>query len=304
MIFKKIVKKIKSSEGLKKTLTPFGIVSFCILLLYAVSLLLPLAWAIVTSCRDNFDFIMNGGWAWPDPWVNNYGTVLEYFRVPIVDNMAKRYVEIPEMLGNTLLYALGSAVCAMAASLLMAYAAATFDFKAAGVIYTVVIIQMILPIVGSLASELRIAQAIGLYDTIPGMWLMKTYVQGLYFLVFYSSFKLIPKDYAEAAQLDGAGNFTIMVRIRFPFVSGSIFTVILLNFINLWNDYQTPLLYMPSHPTLAFGLYYYVRGSFELATSDTPHQLAGCVAMAVPLFLIFIIFQKYLLKNITVGGLK
>ncbi len=298
--------KKKMADSTKKTLTPFGIISLLVLLLYAVSLLLPLLWAFVTSFRDNFDFIMNGAWKWPEKWINNYETVLKYFHVKVntADGLSKRFVEIPEMLLNTVLYAGGGSFFLMLSSLLMAYAASRFKFKACSVIYTAVILQMIIPIVGSLASEIKMARALGLYDNIPGMWLMKCYVQGLYFLVFHGAFKLIPKEYSEAAEIDGAGNFSIMVRIMFPFVSGTIFSVLLLNFISLWNDYQTPLIYMPSHPTLSFGLYYYVRGSFEAETADTPHQLAGCMLMAIPLFLIFIVFQKRLLGNLSMGGLK
>ena len=160
---------------------------------------------------------------------------------------------------------------------------------------------MILPIVGSFPSEIKIAMTLGLYDNMIGMWIMKTYVSGLHFLVFYSGFKLIPKDYVEAAQLDGAGNFMVMVRIMFPFLRGSIFTIALLKFIGFWNDYQTPLLYMPTHPTLAYGVYEFTRGSI---TGDTPTQLAATMLMAVPLFVIFIVFQKRLLGDLTIGGLK
>ena len=90
----------------------------------------------------------------------------------------------------------------------------------------------------------------------------------------------------------------------FPFVKGTIVTVILLNFITFWNDYQTPLIYMPTHPTLAYGLYYFTSGSYEIATSNVPTQLAGCMLMAIPLFAVFIIFQKRILGNLSLGGLK
>ena len=221
-------------------------------------------------------------------------------RVLVLDG-SFRSVKLGEMAFNSIAYALGSAVFSMLACLLTAYIAAIFKFKMCDWIYAVVIIQMIIPIVGLLPSELRMAHALGLDDSIPGMWIMKTYVTGLYFLVFYGSFKLIPKDYAEAAQLDGAGNFRIMVNIMFPFVKGSIFTVTLLRFITFWNDYQTPLLYMPTHPTLAYGLYHFTRGSNN---SDTPTQLAACILMAIPLFAVFVAFQKRLLGDLTIGGLK
>ena len=85
---------------------------------------------------------------------------------------------------------------------------------------------------------------------------------------------------------------------------GVFFTIVLLNFIAFWNDYQTPMIYIPSYPTLAYGLYYYVSGSFEQETSSVPMRLAGCVMVAIPLFIIFIAFQKKLLGGVSMGGLK
>ena len=305
MTVKNIIRKIKSNDTYKSTVTPFGIFSFCVLSLFVISLLIPLVWAFVTSFRDYWDFLLNGGWAWPETWVNNYSKVLEYFKAPILDeNGVQTFVGIPIMLVNSILYALGCALCAMTASIVMAYVSSKFNFWFCKIIYAVVIVQMIIPIVGALPSELRMAHAVGLYDSIFGMWLMKSYVQGLYFLVFYAAFKQIPKDYTEAAKLDGAGNFRIMVSIMFPFVKGTISTIILLNFINFWNDYQTPMLFIPSHPTLAYGLYHYTNASFEIETSNPPLQLAGCMLMAIPLFVIFIVFQKKLLGNLSMGGLK
>lgn len=302
-VFKKIIK----SDSIKKTFTPFGIISFLILFLYTMSLLIPFGWTILTSFRSALSYspYMDGEFAWPNPWIiDNYKDVWRFFAVKVPSGNAFRFVAIPEMALNSVLYAIGCAVASMATSLLVAYVVARFDFKFCGVIYFIVIIQMIIPIVGSLPSELRMARALGLYDSILGMYIMRCYVNGTYFLVFYGTFKSIPKDYAEAAQLDGAGNWTIMFRIIIPFVKGSMFTVILLNFISCWNDYQVPLMYMPSHPTLAYGLFMYTGGNFDASTADTPHQLAGCVAMAVPLLILFLLFQKRLLGDITVGGLK
>lgn len=305
---------IKNREGLKATFSGIGIVSLIVLLLYVVSLLFPLCWALITSFREDLDFIMNGGWALPDPWTpynyklmfvgDSIANIKPTFVVPILGAEGTRSVLVPEMIMNSILYSIGCSVLTALMSLLAAYVAGRFDFKFCKVIYTIAIIQMIIPIVGALPSQLEVATKFGFYDSVFGMWIMNTTVQGLYFLVFYGSFKQIPKDFTEAAQIDGAGNFSIMVKIIFPFVKGSIFTVILLNFIYFWNDFQTPLVFMPSHPTLAYGLYYYTTGALDASSSSTPAQLAGCVIVAIPLLVMFIAFQKRLLGNITIGGLK
>lgn len=298
-------------KSVRATLSPFGILSFVVLLLYGVSLMFPFIWSIVTSLRDPVGFVMEryiGYGLWPKDWggdgtwANNYATVFEEFGIMVRTGLgSQRKVGMLEMIGNSVIYAVGSAILGTLACILVAYATSRFKFKFCSVIYTVVIIQMILPIVGSYPSEIKMATALGLYDNMFGMWIMKTFVSGLYYLVFYGAFQLIPNEYVEAAQLDGAGNWNIMLRIMFPFVKGSIFTIVLLKFIALWNDYQTPLLYMPTHPTFAYGIYDFTRGS---VTGDTPVQLAAAMVMAVPLFVLFVAFQKRLLGDITVGGLK
>lgn len=310
MTLKEKWKRSDLKNVLKRTGSPFGLISMLVLVVYAFSLLFPLFWAIVTSLRNPIQFTMDRlmgsamwpyDWSNPKSWANNYEIVFQNFGIALYIDGIKVRIGFMEQLGNSLMYALGSSICGTLTCLLVAYAVAMFDFKASGVIYTVIIIQMILPIVGAEPSSVRMAVNLGLYDTMWGMWIMKTFVSGLYFLVFHSSFQLIPKDYAEAAQLDGAGCFRVMVNIMFPFVKGSIFTIFLLKFIGLWNDYQTPLLYMPTHPTIAYGVYAYTRNS---VSQNKPTQLAATMLLAVPLFVVFIVFQKRLLGDLTIGGLK
>ena len=292
--FKKIISRIPF----------FAILSFIALLLYAVSLFLPLLWALMTSFKTNFNYLLDS-FGWPTKFVNNYATVFRYFVVPVNDEtLGVYYVGIAGMVFNSIWYALGCSLLSTAAAFLVGYVVARYDFKFCNIIYTVIVIQMIIPTVGTLPSELRIAHAMGLYDTPYGILFMKTYVSGLYFLSFYAALRVLPKDYVEAAKLDGAGNFNIMVRIIFPMIIGVFFTIVLLNFIGFWNDYQTPMIYIPSYPTLAYGLYHYVSGSLEQETSSVPMRLAGCIVVAIPLFIIFIAFQKKLLSGVSLGGLK
>ena len=169
----------KFKEHIKK-IPFFAIISFVMLLLYGVSLFLPLLWAIITSFKTNFNYLLDS-FGWPTEFVNNYVTVLKYFTVPIKDSTGSiYYVGITEMVVNSIWYALGSALLSTTAAFLVGYVVARFRFKFCHIIYTVIIIQMIVPTVGTLPSELRIAHALGLYDTVFGALFMKTYVSGLY----------------------------------------------------------------------------------------------------------------------------
>lgn len=285
----------------KRSFPVFEFISFLVLLLYAVSLFVPLLWSLMSSFKGKIDFLKNS-LGFPLEFVNNYDGIFDRFIVPVPDaNGVNTDIGFGTMLLNSVWYAVGTSFVSTCVAFLVAYVVARFKFKFCDVIYTIVILQMIIPTVGTLPSELRIANALHLYDTPYGILFMKSYVTGLYFLSFYGALRVIPKDYEEAAQLDGAGNFTVMLNIITPMVSGVFTTVLLLTFITYWNDYQTPLIYIPSYPTLAYGLWHYINVD---SSGNVPMKLSGCMIMAVPLFILFILFQDKLMGNVSVGGLK
>lgn len=290
----------------KKVNVPlFEIISFLFLFAYALSLVLPLIWSFLTSFKGRIEYRLNPV-GWPKAWDFLYDDVLAQFRAPITKNniTTEDGATLAIMLTNSLWYSLGTAFVSTTVSFLVGYVVARFRFKFCNAIYTVIILQMIIPTVGTLPSEIALAQSLGLYNTVYGMLFMKSYVTGLYFLSFYATLRVIPKDYVEAAYLDGAGNFKVMLNIMLPMAAGVFWTVLLLNFINYWNDYQTPMIYMPGYPTLAYGLYYLCNVPRNTVDSSIPAQMAGCMVMAIPLLILFLSCQKKLLNNVSLGGLK
>ena len=121
-------------------------------------------------------------------------------------------------------------------------------------------------------------------------------------MIFYAQFKMIPQDYTSAAEIDGASEFRIMVQVIWPLAMGTMTTIFLLNFINFWNDYQIPMIYWDSHPVAAFGMFEYSRKTGTVAA--TPRKLAGILIMAVPILIVFGIFNKKIMSNMSVGGIK
>jgi ABC-type glycerol-3-phosphate transport system permease component len=85
--------------------------------------------------------------------------------------------------------------------------------------------------------------------------------------------------------------------------AGTFLTIALINFINFWNDYTTPLVYMPNKPTIAYGLYMFVQDT-TTPRAFKPVKLAACMLVFIPNFAVFLIFRNKLLGNISMGGLK
>ena len=132
---------------------------------------------------------------------------------------------------------------------------------------------------------------------------MKSHFLGMYFLVYQGVFRGIHQSVTEAAKIDGAGNMRIFLRIILPLAKTTFFLVFLLQFIAFWNDYQTPLLYLPNHPTIAQGLYYF-NFSTSNEFSTVPAKIAGAMFVLIPILIVFMIFKNKLMGNLTLGGDK
>lgn len=299
--------KGKLLNKLKKTNVAY-IVLFVILAAYTVSLALPMLWTLLTSLKDYEIYkkaSVQGDVAELIGLSNlsfkNYQIAFEVFTVTIFETGAK--INILGMFVNSLLYGLGCAVVATLTPCIVSYLCARYKYKFGRVIYTIVLIVMALPIVGSLPSEIQMTKTLHLYDNVLGMYVLKANFLGLYFLVFHAQFKSIAYDYTEAAEIDGASDLRIMLSIIFPLAMGTISTVFILNFIAFWNDYQTPMVYWPSYPVAAYGMFQLQKTTFGQA-AQMPIKLAGIMIMALPILIVFAVFNRKVMSNVSVGGIK
>jgi ABC-type glycerol-3-phosphate transport system permease component len=118
----------------------------------------------------------------------------------------------------------------------------------------------------------------------------------------YGYMKAVDRGYSEAAFIDGASHAKVFFSIMMPQALPPILTLSIMSFIGAWNDYITPLLYMPDFPTIASGVY---RIKISLTrTGDYPVYFSGLLVSMIPVLAIFIGFSKTIMQNFTVGGLK
>lgn len=288
----------------KRKISLFNIILFLLLTVYSVCLIYPILWGVISSVKEQYDFLDNVLGLPKDIVWQNFLTVFQYFEAPAKNGDVQEMHNFWQMLVNTLLYVGGSALAATLVPCVTAYATARFpQKKMSSIIYGTVILTMMIPIVGSYPSEINILQKLGLYNTIVGMWIMRANFLGMYFLVFHAAFKGLAKDFYEAAEIDGANEFCIMTKIMMPLVKGVFGTVFIVKFVEFWNDYQAPLLYLPSRPTLSYGLYY-VSNYTSNMISTVPMRMAGCIIILIPILVLFIAFNDKLMENITMGGVK
>lgn len=330
----------------KSTFTPLTIALLVFLCIYCLSLFYLLAWGLFTSFKVNDDIFRENpaGFftdylAYLSKWkasislddmdkayyleqaladVNNQKWLLPFhtyknmFTQFVMDTdpmpgMDPRKVGMPEMYLYSLLYAGGCSLTATFVPCITAYACARFNYKFSRFVHTMVIIIMMIPIVGSMPSEIKVAQATGVMNQIWGLWIMRANFLGLYFLVFYDVCKALPASFSEAAKIDGANNFQIFFQIAMPLIKNTFMTVLLIKFIAFWNDYQAAMIFMPSYPTVAIGLNKIMNINADSTRYNhqmVPARMAAVVMTATPVCILFAIFQKRLLGNLTVGGVK
>lgn len=288
----------------RKKIQPFAFLLGVILAVYSLILFGMLYITVITSLKDIADFALNP-FGWPERLMfSNYSKAFSSMYVPVPMGSYSRKVYLWEMLLNSVIYAGGCAVTSTIVPCLVAYLVAKYKCILNKFVYGAVIVAMILPIVGSLPSEIAISRALHLYDNVVGLWIMKANFLGMYFLVFYSTFKSLSSEYGEAAEVDGAGHFTVMIKVMFPLVRTTIFAVMILQFITFWNDYQIPLVYLPSFPTAAVGLFTYAYMGASGQSSSVPMQMAGCLVLFLPIFIVFLLFRNAFMGNLTMGGIK
>lgn len=303
-------RKIRTEGGMMKTkkidaFFVFKITICVILLLYCVLLYVPLIWGVFTSFKTSGEFRLNA-FGFPKKFTfQNYAQAFKLLYVDVSRGAGIMVrVRLIHMFGYSILYAGGCGLIATATACIMAYAVAKFSkFYMSKVIYMIVLVAMVTPIVGNLPSEIQVARTLGLFDTMWGIWIMKMSFLGMYFLVFHAMFKSLPDDFAEAAYLDGASEMRVMVNIYLPLAKFAFLTILLLNFITFWNDYQVPLIYIPSYPTVAYGIFTYSNSNLT-DNSNVPSQITGSIIMIVPILILFLVFHKRLIGNVSMGGIK
>lgn len=298
-----IIKTKKSNK-----VSPLFVVLFVVLFIYVLSMIMLISWGAYTAVKSPGEFnrvsavLPPKGAPWNWKW-SNYLTVFQEFQVSVTVKGVEMYRTIPQMAWFTILYSVGGALVSTIVPCIVAYAAAKFKYKFSAFLYGIVIITMILPIVGSAASEITLLHRLNLYDKIWGNWIQRANFLGMYFLVFHAAYKSLPDGLSEAAYVDGASEWVVMSRIILPLVRTTFFTVALIKFVDFWNDYQTPYLYLPSYPTLAYGVFMMSLTS-NGAMSSIPMRMGACMILLIPVLIIFILFRNQIMGNITMGGLK
>ena len=276
----------------KKVRIPL-IIASAFFAIYGISLILPLAWGLIMSLKI------------PDEYFDD---LISFPKVPQFKNYLQAFVELEEggnslfaMIWNSLWFSLGGTFAPVFTCMIVGYVCAKYKFWFCRVWYWTAIITMMIPIMGSLGSALKISMALGLYDS-PITLITGFSALGSTFVIAYAFFKGVDWGYAESAFIDGAGHLRVLFQIMLPQAISPMIALSLTIFISKWSDAQTPLIYLPSYPTLASGFYWYEKKAG--ADANYPVLFAGLFMSAIPIIALYIAFQDKLMNLNMGGGLK
>ena len=290
----------------KTKFSPLTVSLLVVLVLYVLIMFLIFYWILISASKQ-YDGDYEGLPKFGLPH-NRIGLPKQFFLFENIQEMSGAFEEtLIGLAWNTILYAVGCSLSKVVVTCVVAYLCARYDNWFSRLIYGVVIVTMIVPVVGSQASEIQLAKFLKLYNHIWGMWLMRANFLGMYFLVFYAGFKAMPAGYYEAAKIDGAGDMQIMCRIALPLVKYTFLSIFLIVFIEYWNDYLIPNYYLPDHRTLSLALFQQMQnggGTSNQIYQETPYAMTTVLLITTPVIVLFSVFSKHLMGNLSVGGLK
>ena len=268
-------------------------VSFVIFLLYSLSIIYLFYWAITSSLKTNREFFAHP-FAFPENLLfSNYADAFVALHYKDTNFIG--------MIFNSLWLTIGKLFLSLMMVSLTGYVFAKYKFIGRGLLYSIVIFSLVVPILGSGAASYKLIYDLGLNDS-PLYLITALGGFGMNFIIFEGVYRGIPKDYMEASFIDGGGHFYTYFRIMLPMVIPVMTAMAITGFIAGWNDYMTSLMYLDKFPTLAAGLYFYQQ---ELQyASNEPLYFAGVLMCATPVLIMFAVFQDKVMNKVSVGGLK
>ncbi|MFI7441590.1 carbohydrate ABC transporter permease [Nonomuraea indica] len=223
---------------------------------------------------------------------------------PTLDNFGKAWsaAALGPSLVNSTVITVVSLVALVALGSFAAYFLARAHSRLGYGLYILFLLGIVLPFQLGMIPLYELVNDLGLLGTHTGMILFYTGIQLPFTVFLYTGFiRALPRDYASAAQIDGASHLTAFTRVVFPLLRPITGTVLILNAVFVWNDFFTPLLYLggSGFETVPVSVFAFV-GQY---VSDHGLVFAGLVLGALPIVLIFLLLQRYVIKGFS-SGLK
>lgn len=268
-------------------------IDYVVLGIFAVIFMLPIAWTLSASLKTQSEVL-----AFPPAWIpnvfnwQNYVTVFQFQPFGL------------QFLNSVYIAALVCLLTLVVASL-AGYAFARLRFPGHQVVFILVLAGLFIPPETTIIPLLRNAVALGWYDTHWPLVIFTVFSStgAIATFVMRQAFLTIPKEFEEAARLDGAGPIRTFIQVMLPMVRPSLAAVVVLSAWHSWNQFLEPLVFLRSADKLTVPV--------ALAQYTDPYsgplyniQSAASIISIIPLLIVFMFAQRHIVAGLTSGGIK
>lgn len=281
----------------RQPLTPrqvfLKILGYAVLIVVALSMVVPFMWMVTTSLKSP-----GTAFNYPPQIIPQEFNFSQYQR--LFDNLPfARYFL------NTVLVTLGTVVGQLVLCSMAAYGFARLNFMGRDTIFVLYLMTMMIPFQITLIPLYLIITQLGWVNTYQGL-IVPGISSAFGIFLLRQSFLNIPRDYQDAARIDGANEFTIFTRVFLPLNGPTLATLGVFAFMGTWTDLLWPLLIARSEQlrTLELGLAYFNARPNAFVQPNWPLLMAGAVVVMVPVLIVYIIAQRYFVQGISLSGVK
>ncbi len=271
----------------------FFALEFTVLALWCLITAAMLVWTLISSLKTNIEYVNEPLGLPATPRWDNIKVAMS--------KLSHNGVGFFGMLVNSLWMTLGTSLIGTLTVLTTGYIFAQYDFRGRGLMFSIIIFVMIIPIYGNLSATYKLIYSWGL-DNSP-LYLITAFGGfGTNMLLTYGYYKSVPRALREAVYIDGGNDFLAYFKVYLPLGKNIFIALFLLALIGNWNNYETPILYFDKMPTLASGLYYFQQEIQYVA--NNPAYFMGALIVCIPVILIFTFYSNRIMGQLFSAGLK
>ncbi len=256
----------------------------------AILFLIPLLWMLSSSLKPTYQIFET-----PPRWIPN---------PPRWENYSEALTTLPFALylRNTAVITLLTIVGHLLSCTLIAYAFARLRAPGRDALFVVMLATMMLPYPVTMTPLYVIFNRLGWINTILPLTVPAFFGSAFYIFLMRQFFMTIPRDFEDAARIDGANTLQIIGRIMAPMAMPALATVALFTFQATWNDFLAPLIYLqrPELYTVTLGLQFF-RSTY---TTNWAYLMAASLVTTLPVIVVFFAAQRYFIEGITLTGVK
>ena len=278
---------MRNRRIIKDTFYHLFVIAFGLLMIY------PVIWMILSSFKMKSEILGNNAPFFPTKWIwENYpngwaGGGSYTFGTFFLNSL---FVSVMGTLGTVI------------SSAMVSYGLARVAFKGRQIWFTVMIMTMLLPGQVLMIPQYIIWNTIGLTGSFVPLILPKFLGWPFFIYMMMQFVRGLPRELDEAAMIDGCNKYTIFSRIILPLLGPSIITTIVISFYWIWDDYMGPLLYLskPGLKTVSLA----IKGFADSQGTNFGPMFAMSTLSLIPVFTLFLFFNRYLMDGVTAGSVK